>query len=412
MKKLLNIALFTYSTKPRGGVIHTIELAEALQAEGHNVCIYALDKDNLGFHRPLNCPSKLVPTKPVTDRSLLLQRQENYVKGNCDREDLDPVDELIKQRIQEFINYLIQESAQYDIYHSQDCISSNALKVLRDKQVIPHFIRTVHHIDEFNSFYLQKCHDRSILEPDLSLCVSKYWQQQLKEQYHINTPVIINGVNLQRFSSQPNGKETELKQRLGIKNNPVYLTIGGIEPRKNSLNLLQAFIEVLKTHPQAQLIIAGGETLFDYEPYRVQFFNLVKQYNLIIGESLILPGVIPDKDIPVLYRCADAFIFPSVKEGWGLVLLEAIASRLPIVTSNIPPFTEFLDHNSALLINPNSSQKIAEAMLNILNKDLSKKLIQNATSIPSQYSWQKSAKLHLEHYLQLLSKAPDNSLFD
>jgi hypothetical protein len=67
---MMKIALFTYSTKPRGGVIHTIELAEALQATGHHVCIYALAKDNLGFHRRLNCPSKLIPTLPVADRQL------------------------------------------------------------------------------------------------------------------------------------------------------------------------------------------------------------------------------------------------------------------------------------------------------------------------------------------------------
>ena len=211
MKKPLNIALFTYSTKPRGGVIHTIQLAETLQAAGHSVCIYALDKDKLGFHRPLSCPNKLVPTKPATDRRLLLQRQANYVRGNLKRENLDPIDELIKQRIQEFIDYLVQESAQYDIYHSQDCISSNALKILRDKQIIPHFIRTVHHIDEFNSPYLQECHDRSILEPDLCLCVSNYWQQQLKEQYQIHASVIFNGVDLQRFSSNLNEQETKLQ---------------------------------------------------------------------------------------------------------------------------------------------------------------------------------------------------------
>lgn len=330
------------------------------------------------------------------------KEKKNYLRGDLEREDLDPVDELIKQRIQEFIDYLIPEITQYDVYHSQDCISSNALTVLRDRNIIPHFIRTVHHIDEFNSPYLQKCHDRSILEPDLSLCVSNYWQQQIKEQYHIDAPIIINGVNLTRFSNQSSDRETELKQRLGLKNHPVYLTIGGIEPRKNSLNLLQAFIEVLKTYPHAQLIIAGGETLFDYEPYRVKFFNSVKEHNLTIGKSLILPGVIPDKDIPVLYRCADAFIFPSIKEGWGLVLLEAIASGLPIVTSNIPPFTEFLDRNSASLINPNSTQEIADAMLDIINKNRSQNLIQNAAFIPSQYSWQKSAQLHLKLYYKLI----------
>ena len=396
MNKSLSIALFTYSTKPRGGVIHTLELGEALQAAGHRVCIYALDKDNIGFHRSLNCSSKLVPTKPAVDRQLLLSRQD-FIRV----ENIDLVDELIKQRIQEFVDYLSQETATYDIYHSQDCISSNALKVLRDRKIIPSFIRTVHHIDEFNSPYLQECHDRSILEPDLCLCVSKYWQEQLQQQYQIHAPVVINGVNLNKFSNQLNGEEAELKKRLGIDGNPVYLTIGGIEPRKNSLKLLEAFCKVLKTRPQAQLVIAGGETLFDYEPYRVEFFEIAKQNKIIIGKSLILPGVMADEDIPVLYRCADAFVFPSVKEGWGLVLLEAIASGLPVITSNIPPFTEFLDERSALLVNPHSSNDIAHAMLDVLDKDRARELIDNSKDIPSQYSWQKSAQIHLKHYSQL-----------
>ena len=402
MRKSLNIALLTYSTKPRGGVIHTLELAEALQEAGHQVCIYALDKDNIGFHRSLSCYSKLVPTKPAIDRQLLLSRKQDYLQNQIKNQDVDLVDRLIKQRIQEFVDYLSKETETFDIYHSQDCISSNALKVLRDRQIISSFIRTVHHIDEFNSPYLQKCHDRSILEPDLCLCVSNYWQRQLQQQYQINAPVVINGVDPKRFSSQLNSKETKLKKRLGIDGDAVYLTIGGIEPRKNSLTLLEAFSKVLKTRSQAQLIIAGGETLFDYEPYRLEFFKLAKQHKIAIGKSLILPGVMTDEDIPVLYRCANAFVFPSIKEGWGLVLLEAIASGLPAIASNIPPFTEFLNDKSAFLVDPNSSGNIADAMLNILDKSQTQKLIDNSASIPSQYSWQKSAQMHLKHYFKIL----------
>ena len=219
---MMKIALFTYSTKPRGGVIHTIELGEALQAAGHQVCIYALDKDNVGFHRFLKCPSKLIPTLPAPDRQLLFRRKQDYRQDRVER-GVNLVDELIKQRIQEFITYLSQETEKYDIYHSQDCISSNALKVMRDRKIIPHFIRTVHHIDEFNSPYLQECHDRSILEPDLCLCVSNYWQQQLQQQYRVDAPVVVNGVNLKRFSSKFDGREAKLKQQLGINGDRVYL---------------------------------------------------------------------------------------------------------------------------------------------------------------------------------------------
>ena len=117
-----------------------------------------------------------------------------------------------------------------------------------------------------------------------------------------------------------------------------------------------------------------------------------------------MPGVIADRDLPVLYRCADAFIFPSVKEGWGLVLLEAIASGIPVVTSNIAPFTEFLAEKSALLINPHSSEAIARAMLAILNPNIRTKLIEGSSSIPFQYSWSKSAQIHLILYHDLCNK--------
>ena len=381
--------------------------------------IYALDKDNIGFHRALNCPSRLIPTQPAINRELLLARKENYTDNSATRNnESDQIDQLIKQRIEEFVNYLSQETKTYDIYHSQDCISANALKILRDQRQIPHFIRTVHHIDQFNSPYLQDCHDRSILEPDRCLCVSQYWQKQLAQQYQIDASIVFNGVDIQRFNSQINDEKARLKQKLGIQiqtksnpnqilrdrvtNNPVYLTIGGIEPRKNSLELLKAFIQILKKYPQAQLIIAGGETLFDYEPYRLKFFNLVQQHQIKIGESLILPGVIPDEELPVLYHCADAFVFPSIKEGWGLVLLEALASGLPVITSNIAPFTEFLTPDSALLVNPNSYDEIAKAMKAILNEKIAQKLIQNSSSIPKQYSWGKSAKLHLKQYLKMI----------
>ena len=73
---------------------------------------------------------------------------------------------------------------------------------------------------------------------------------------------------------------------------PIYLSVGGIEPRKNSLKLLQAFAEVLADYPEAPLAIAGGATLFDYQPYRDEFFALAEHLGVPIGKSLILPGVI------------------------------------------------------------------------------------------------------------------------
>ncbi|MCA1991869.1 MAG: MSMEG_0565 family glycosyltransferase [Coleofasciculus sp. S288] len=378
----LKIALLTYSTKPRGSVIHTLELAEALHHLGHHVCIYALDKDGKGFDYPLSCEYEPIPAQPAPTE----------------------IDALIQQRIQEFVEYLKQANPIYDCYHAQDCISANALAILRQEQRIPHFVRTVHHIEDYSSPYLQQCQERSIREANLCLCVSDRWQAELQQHYQIHAPRVINGVNLWRFSPILSSSEPTLIKRWKLKGSPIYLTVGGIEPRKNSIRLLQAFGQVLKEYPNAQLIIAGGATLFDYQSYRDEFFVLAHQLQIQIGRSLVLPGVIADSELPALYRIADAFVFPSVKEGWGLVVLEAIASGLPVITSNQPPFTEFLSQTYALLVDPNSPDAIAIAMRSIIQPDRSISLVQQSQSVLASYTWEASAKMHLYHYEQLLSR--------
>lgn len=376
----LSIALLTYATKPRGSVIHTLELATALTALGHHVCVYALDKDGTGFERSLPFPTQLVPAQPAPK----------------------DIDALIQQRIQEFVDFFTAHPHNHDIYHAQDCIGANALIRMRQPQQIPHVVRTVHHIEDFQSLYLQQCQDRSIRDPDLCLCVSHRWQQALQKEYQIEAPRVLNGVDLNRFSPDLSGQEVELQKRYGLNDSPTYLTVGGIEPRKNSLRLLQAFAQVLHSHPQAQLVIAGGATLFDYQSYRDQFFQLADQLDISVGRSLILPGVVTDAELPALYRCADVFCFPSTTEGWGLVVLEAIASNLPVIVSNQPPFTEFLSTEQALFVEPEDEDAIAKAMQSVLDPRLAQTLIKNSYTILQNYTWKKSAQLHLQHYQALL----------
>ena len=387
----MNIALLTYSTQPRGSVIHTLELGNALTALGHTVCVFALDKDGRGFEHPVTCEVCLVPTQPApTD-----------------------IDALIQQRINEFVDGLMGASdgktltQPFDIYHAQDCIGANALLELHHRGLISHFVRTIHHVEDYQSPYLQQCQDKSIRQPDLRLCVSDRWHHILSQDYGIDAPRVINGVNLNRFSPQPSGTENALRDQYGIGpqgGGPVFLTVGGIEPRKNSIALLEAFSQVLETHPTAQLMIAGGATLFDYQPYRDRFFTLVDDLKIAIGTQLILPGVIPATDLPASYRCADVFCFPSIKEGWGLVVLEAIASGLPVVVSQQFPFTEFLADDQACWCDPAIPSTIAAAMLQGLAEERNLQIERSYAAI-AHYSWERSAQMHLAQYEQLLQSS-------
>lgn len=367
----LRIALLTYATKPRGSVVHTLELAEALYKLGHRPCVFALDKDGKGFHRSVSFQTRAVPAE------------------RCDRN----IDSLIKQRIDEFAHFFEQHSQTYDVYHAQDCLSANALALLREQGNIPHFVRTVHHIESFRSPYLQDCQEKSIYQPDRCLCVSDMWQKVLKADYGIDAHRVINGVS-DRFSPQPDGLESTVAQAYGIHGSPVYLTVGGIEPRKNSIRLLEAFKQVHFEQPTAQLVIAGGATLFDYQDYREQFMAIAQASGL--QDALVLPGVVPDEWLPALYRLADAFVFPSIKEGWGLVVLEAIASGLPVLTANQAPFTEFLTAAEACLVDPEDVGAIATGMLSITQSQPYR--LSDRLSITQRYSWQTSAKMHLDLY--------------
>jgi glycosyltransferase-like protein len=366
-------------------------LATALTELGHQVCVYALDKDGRGFERAIPAKVQLVPAK-LPPAGLPPDQA---------------TDALIRQRIQEFVDYfLAHPEDRHDIYHAQDCIGANALVQLRQQGRVPNVVRTVHHIEDYPSIYLQQCQDKSIRDLDLCLCVSDRWHQALRDQYGIEAPRVLNGVDLRRFSSSPSGQEDALKARYGLTGYPIYLTVGGIEPRKNSLRLLEAFAQVLTIYPKAQLVIAGGATLFDYEPYRQEFFalaeNLAQQHGPLIGNSVILPGVIDDDDLPALYRTADVFCFPSTKEGWGLVVLEAIASGLPVITADQPPFTEFLSSKQALLVNPDSPSAIAAAMLVALDSEAADQLVQHSQAVLPNYTWGRSASLHVTHYQTLI----------
>lgn len=379
----LRIALLTYSTRPRGSVVHTLELAAALHRLGHQPTIFALAKGGeTGFERPVSVPVEAVPAQSAPDST----------------------DALIHQRIQEFVDSPPLRAGGFDIYHAQDCIGANALVQLRQQGKALALVRTVHHVEDFTSPYLQDCQDKSIRLPDCCLCVSQLWQDELRDRYGIVAHRVFNGVDNQRFTPISNGTEAELALRLGVTGHPRLLTVGGLEPRKNSLGLLRAFAHLRRTHPQAQLIIAGGATLFDYQPYRQACFELMAELGLGIGEAVLLPGVVGEADLPALYRLADSFVFPSLQEGWGLVVLEAMASGLPVVTANQPPFTEFLDAHRAILVDPHCPEAIAAGMATSLRPEVRKPLVEAGYACCQEYSWQASAEQHARLYQHLLSE--------
>ncbi len=386
---LNKIALLTYSTKPRGGVAHTLSLAESLVELDQEVHVYALAIGN-EFFRKVDIPHTLIPCPDIEYSSM---------------------DEKVTSYIEIYTDYLKSVANEYDIFHAEDCISANALLNLRDFGLIDHYVRTIHHIDDFTSKCLIECQLKSIVEPDYVIAVSKFWERELRQKYSLNPTVINNGVTLKNFANTDDTETKEIaKKRFNVNGAKVILSIGGIEPRKNTITTLRAFSiarSELKTKGEKLIwLIGGGETLFDYRDYREEFFSEVENLGLELDNDIFVLGSVPEDRMRSLYNSADVFVFPSIKEGWGLVVLEAMAASVPIIASNIEPMTEYLiDEENALLISPMDYDDLAQKIMILLdNQDLQAHFVKKGLNTAKMYSWENAARKHIDYYNHILEE--------
>ncbi|MCD7445190.1 MSMEG_0565 family glycosyltransferase [Streptomyces lincolnensis] len=357
----MKIALLSYSTKPRGGVVHTLALAEALAAAGQDVTVWSLGRGgDDGFFRPVD-PAVRVRIVPFPD---------------------GPEDETVGERILRSIATLSAafDPSPYDIVHAQDCISANAAG---------RCVRTVHHLDQFTTPELAACHERAIVEPYAHLCVSRSVAGELAQGWGLKAEVIPNGVAYERFATTASADRDRWKHRLGR----YVLSVGGIEPRKGSLDLLEAYALLRTRHPNVRLVIAGGETLFDYRAYRASWETRAAE----LGIEPVVLGPVPDDALPALVAAADAFAFPSLKEGFGLAAMEALAAGVPLVVRDLPVLREVFGPAARFGATP---EDLADELGHALTRhDPARQT--TGRELAARHTWSEAAQRHLDFYRSL-----------
>ena len=381
----LRIAMLTYSLRPRGGVVHALEVSEALAKRGHRVELFALGRPGERFFREPRLPARVIRHTPL-DVSF---------------------DERVKAMLAAYRDGLAGPLADggFDVVHTQDCLSASAALELRDRGLVPHVIRTVHHVDDFSSPALVECQERSIRDPDAVLCVSEPWVSRLAQQYGVRATMVANGVDARRFRPARTAAERRGdRDAAGLDGRLAVLTVGGIEPRKGSLTLLEGFARLRELVPERDplLLVAGGATLFDYRD-EVERFH-ARTAELGIGRHLRLAGNLPPPEIERLYRAADLFAFPSVKEGFGLAPLEALAAGLPVVASDLDVFGSFLHHDRTALLTPVGDSEALAVALARLARDPSQRdrLRRFARPVVAAHTWEASAAVHERAYRAFL----------
>ncbi len=370
---MTRVALVTYSTKPRGGVVHTLSLAEALCALGADITVVALGDPAAGFFRAVDAPCVIVAAPP----------------------EAATLEERVFRSVDALAAGLSGLADRFDLFHTQDCIAARAAVRVGRLPVL----RTVHHVDDFTTPALVDCQRQAILEPDRVLVVSRHWQRLLRDEYGVEADVVPNGVDGRRFRGATPERRGALRGRVGIDNGDgrfLFLAVGGIEPRKGSVHLLAALAAV----QPAALAVVGGHSFQDYRAYREAALASLPPSGLELGRDVVLLGTVPDDELPAWYGAADALVFPSLKEGWGLAVLEAMSSGLPVIATDIPVFREYLTHcHDALLVPPADPAALAAAMRSMMvDGALRRRLAENGRAVAARYTWEASARRHLTLY--------------
>lgn len=198
-----------------------------------------------------------------------------------------------------------------------------------------------------------------------------------------------------RFKPIPESLERQLiLTKYGIKR-PYLLYVGGINARKNIARLFEAYDKVRETFSDVTLVI-GGKRQWQTGEIDATFKRLG------LEEHVIFTGYVDDADLPGLYSAAEAFVFPSLYEGFGLPPLEAMACGTPVVTSNVSSLPEVVGE-AAIKIDPYNIEALASAIIQVLsNSELKAELRQLGLERSAKFTWERTAIETMQVYEQIL----------
>ena len=182
---------------------------------------------------------------------------------------------------------------------------------------------------------------------------------------------------------------------------PRYLLAVGIhKSHKNYIFLIQTLAQLWKSGRLALPLVIAAPREKDNEEIKTI------AHKIGVAEKIFLPGYVEKNQMPLLYQNAEALIFPSLYEGFGLPPLEAMHHGAPVLSSNRPPMTEVLS-DVALFFNPESSDSLSDALLKLLSdSNLRAELIEKGRQNLMRFNWKKTAQATLDVYRKVLEGEP------
>ncbi|HCU71058.1 MAG TPA: hypothetical protein DIC35_04915 [Candidatus Moranbacteria bacterium] len=241
----------------------------------------------------------------------------------------------------------------------------------------------------------------SLRRADKIIGVSRFTIQEIIKYYKVNPDKLdwIHNAVGENFQKEISHSQMELvRKKYGLPQKFI-LYIGTLQPRKNLPSLIEAYIKIpTEKREGLKLVLAGGKG-YNFDP---EIEKSIESYSL--RGHVILPGFVDEEDKPTLFKLSHVFCFPSLYEGFGIPVLEAMTLGVPVLASSIDPHMEVAE-NSILFFDAANPADFSEKLTRIISDDsLRIKLIEQEKERASKFSWQNTAKKILEIYDKLDNK--------
>ena len=227
------------------------------------------------------------------------------------------------------------------------------------------------------------------------ITVSHHERKNIRAKYNLENEkirTIYNGVS-EKFNTKIdlNSKE-EIKRKYRLPDK-FLLHIGNTDPRKNTARVFESFQEFIKTTNKETKLVVIGLGL-------EKVASIVRAISIKpeVYKRIICLGYIADDELPCVYSLAQMFLFPSLREGFGIPILEAMACGVPVITSNVSSMPEVAG-DAACLVNPKSTASLVKAIKKIdSDTNYRKRLIQKGLHRHTLFSWENMSKDILKVY--------------
>lgn len=301
---------------------------------------------------------------------------------------------------QTVLPWLVQQR-QLDLLHG--AVYANPVSVACPTVVTVHDLSFVHYpatVRRFNRLYLRLVARVTARRAARVIADSENTRRELLAWLGLSAPRVV-AVPIAadpRFAPATAAAVEDFRRQRGLPER-FALFLGTLEPRKNLVRLVDAFAACQAGLKVALPLVIAGSRGWYYD----EIFARVQNHGL--QDSILFPGFVPAGELPWWYRAADVFVYPSVYEGFGLPVLEAMASGTAVITSNTSSLPEVAG-DAALLVDPNDVEALADALARVLNDhDLRQAMSAAGVRQAAKFSWRRCAEETVAVYRQVLGLA-------